>query len=171
MDSTRIIQQGEIAKFKIEIADFDMSGGDFKVELIYGYHRTVVEIDKDQMFADDDNNWYFCFDTDDMVGRVTARCTWYLSDTDTSTEIRPKVDEQFICFVVSNPCPKFITCPACTTSSSVTYTRTEESSVAEYYYRLCDFYHHPLVTADDCYICVLKEAAETAVEEGSINTD
>ncbi len=161
MDATRIIQQGEEAKFKIAIADFDMSEGDFKLELIYGYRRTVVEIDKTQMFADTNGNWYFVFDTDAMVGRVTARCTWYIVDTDASEEKREMVNEQYLCFIVSNPCPQFLTCPACAADTEVTYTRTEESSIAELYYRLCDFYGNPITTCDDEYICVLKESVES----------
>ncbi len=160
MDATRIIQKGEEAKFKIAIADYDMSEGDFKLELIYGYRRTVVEIDKSQMSADTDGNWYFVFDTDAMVGKVTARCTWDITDTDASGEIREKVNEQFLCFVVSNPCPKFFTCPDCAEDTQVVYTRTEESSIAELYYRLCDFYGHPFTTSNDEYMLVLKEAVE-----------
>lgn len=158
MDATKIIQQGEEAKFRIEIADFDMQANDFTLELIYGYRRTVMEISKSAMFSDGDGRWYFVFDTDDMVGRVTARCTWMVPDTDASGEIREKIDEQYLCFVVQTPTPQFISCPALTEQHDVTYTRTEESSIAEMYYRLTDFYGHPLVTAEDEYICVLKQS-------------
>lgn len=165
MESTRIIQQGEEAKFQIAISNFTLRTGEFKVELIYGFRRTIVEINKRDMFSDTDGNWYFCFDTDGMVGRVTARCTWYLEDADASGGIREKVDEQYLCFVVNNPCPMFITCPSCAGTHQVTYTRCDISNVEEYYYRLCDSNGNAILTSDNNYICVLKEAVEAAVNE------
>ena len=49
MDKTRIIQQGELAKFKVEIANFDMEANDFHVELIYSYRQTVITITKEEL--------------------------------------------------------------------------------------------------------------------------
>lgn len=156
MDSTRIIQQGEIAKFRIEITDFDMASNDFKVELIYGYDRKVVEIDKSDM-ADSGSTFYFSFDSSEMVGRVTARCTWYFEDTDVHGSVREKVEEQYLCFIVTTPCPQFLTCPSCdTTNQLVTYTRIEQSSIADRYQRLADVYGRPILTVDSEYIYVLK---------------
>ena len=155
MDKTRIIQQGEEVKFQVQIADFDMEANDFSVELIYGYRRTTVSIEKAQML-ENGGQYYIVFDTDDMVGRVTARCTWLIPDTDTPDGYREKTDEQFLCFVVTTPCPQFLTCPSCTDDHQVTYTRTEQSDIADKYQRLADKYDRPLLTVDNEYIFVLK---------------
>lgn len=156
MDKTRIVQQGEVVKFKVQIADFDMEANDFKVELIYGYRRTIVTIEKAQML-ENSGEYYITFDTEAMAGRVTARCAWYVPDTDIDGGVREKTDEQYLCFVVTTPCPQFLTCPACEDEHLVTYTRTEQSDIADKYQRLADKYDRPLVTADDEYIMVLKE--------------
>ena len=159
MDNTRIIQQGEVVKFQVQIADFDMEENDFRVELIYGYRRTTVTIEKDQMI-ENGGQYYIVFDTEDMVGRVTARCVWMVPDTDVQGSEREKTDEQFLCFVVTTPCPQFLTCPACTDEHSVTYTRTEQSDIAEKYQRLADRYDRPLLTSDGDYIFVVKPQNE-----------
>ena len=159
MDNTRIIQQGEVVKFQVQIADFDMEENDFRVELIYGYRRTTVTIEKDQMI-ENGGQYYIVFDTEDMVGRVTARCVWLVPDTDVQGSEREKTDEQFLCFVVTTPCPQFLTCPACTDEHSVTYTRTEQSDIAEKYQRLADRYDRPLLTSDGDYIFVVKPQNE-----------
>lgn len=159
MDNTRIIQQGEVVKFQVQIADFDMEANNFRVELIYGYRRTIVIIEKEQML-ENGGQYYIVFDTDDMVGRVTARCVWLVPDTDVQGSEREKIDEQFLCFVVTTPCPQFLTCPSCTDEHPVTYIRTEQSDIAEKYQRLADRYDRPLLTADGDYIFVVKPQNE-----------
>ena len=158
MDKTRILQQGEEAKFQIAIKDFDMDANDFKVELVYGYQRTIVEIDKSQMVHSADGKYFFTFDTDGMVGRVTAICTWQVPDTDYADGYRQETDEQYLCFVASVPCPQFISCPQCSANDNpVTYTRTEQSSIAdEYTYLACADYDR-ILTCDNEVILVLKE--------------
>ena len=159
MDNTRIIQQGEVVKFQVQIADFDMEANNFRVELVYGYRRTTVTIEKEQML-ENGGQYYIVFDTEDMVGRVTACCVWMVPDTDVQGSEREKTDEQFLCFVVTTPCPQFLTCPACTEEHPVTFTRTEQSDIAEKYQRLADRYDRPLVTADGDYIFVVKPQNE-----------
>lgn len=159
MDNTRIIQQGEVVKFQVQIADFDMEADNFRVELVYGYRRTTVTIEKEQML-ENGGQYYIVFDTEDMVGRVTARCVWLVPDTDVQGSEREKTDEQFLCFVVTTPCPQFLTCPACTDDHPVTYTRTEQSDIAEKYQRLADRYDRPLVTVDGDFIFVVKPQNE-----------
>ena len=159
MDNTRIIQQGEVVKFQVQIADFDMEADNFRVEMIYGYRRTTVTIEKEQML-ENGGQYYIVFDTEDMVGRVTARCVWLVPDTDVQGSEREKTDEQFLCFVVTTPCPQFLTCPACTDEHPVTYTRTEQSDIAEKYQRLADRYDRPLVTVDGDFIFVVKPQNE-----------
>ena len=155
MDKTRIIQQGEVAKFQVQIKNFDMEANDFRVELIYGMRQQVVTIDKSQML-ENGGTYYFTIDTANMVGRVTARCVWFVPDGDLSGGLREKDDEQYLCFVVTTPCPQFLTCPACTEEHPVTYIRIEQSDIAEKYRRLADCYDRPLLTVDNEYIFVLK---------------
>ena len=155
MDKTRIIQQGETAKFQVQIINFDMEANEFRVELIFGYRRKKVTIEKNQML-ENGGTYYFTVDTTNMVGRVTARCVWFVPDGDLSGGLREKDDEQYLCFVVTTPCPQFLTCPACTEERPVTYTRTEQSDIAEKYQRLADRYDRPLLTVDDEYIFVTK---------------
>ena len=176
MDKTRIIQQGEEVKFQVQIKDFDMEANDFRVELVYGYRRTTVTIEKVQML-ENSGLFYIIFDTDDIVGRVTARCTWFIPDTDAPDSYREKVDEQFLCFVVTTPCPQFITCPKCSSvGHDVRYELTDEPDIAAKYLRLCvtetvipehgDPYpiYRPLVTRNDEYLYVLRESADALQE-------
>lgn len=152
-----IIQQGTEAKFKVEIKNFDMEFGEFKVSLIYGYRRTVVEIQKSQMVTDDEGNYYFGFDTEGMVGKVTARCEWIVPDDDYPDDEQTHVDEQYLCFVVPNPCPQFIACPDCKTDGIVKYTPTDEHHIGTRYMFLCDNRHNRIVTVDGDFLMALKQ--------------
>ena len=157
MDKTRILQPGEEAKFQIAIKDFDMEANDFQVTLIYGYRRTTQLITKGQMVHAADGKWYFTFDTDGMVGRVSIECLWQVPDTDYVDGYLQETDEQYLCFVASTPCPQFVACPASTDDHPVTYTRTEQSSIAdEYTYLGCADYDR-IITCDDEIILVRKE--------------
>jgi hypothetical protein len=152
-----ILQQGTEAKVQVSIKDFDMRFGDFSVSLIYGYRRTVVEIPKSAMVHDDDWNFFFTFATDGMVGKVVARCEWREMDDDYPDAWKDNVDEQYLCFVVSDPCPRFIACPACEHSDRVTYKFTDEPNIRERYLYLCDSEHNRIVTSDGMNILVLKQ--------------
>ena len=158
MDKTRILQQGEEAKFQIAINDFDMEANDFQVTLIWGYRRTTMLITKSQMVHSADGKWYFTFDTDGMVGRVSIECLWQVPDTDYADGYRQETDEQYLCFVAAVPCTQFISCPQCGANDHpVTYTRTEQSSIAdEYTYLACADYDR-IITCDDEIILVRKE--------------
>ena len=151
-----IIQQGTEAKFKVEIKDFEMQYNDFRVLLIYGYRRTVIEIEKKD-FIEEDNNWYIAFDTDNMVGRVTARCEWFVRDSDYPDDRQTHVDEQFLCFVAPNPCPQFIACPACEPDGRVKYTLESGHNIGAKYFFLSDKDYNPIVTCDGENILVLKK--------------
>lgn len=157
MDKTRILQQGEEAKFQIEITDFDMEANDFQVTLTWGYRRTTMVITKSQMVHATDGKWYFTFDTDGMVGRVSIKCLWQVPDTDYADGYRQEADEQYLCFVAAVPCPQFISCPQCGANDHpVTYTRTETSSIADDYAYLLTSEGDRLITSDNEYILVLK---------------
>ena len=155
-----IIQQGKECKFFVSIEGFDMEAGEFRVELIYGYRRTIVTILKAQMQQDAEGRFFFIFDTDAMVGLVTARCTWRVADDDCPDDYREQADEQPLCFVAATPCPQFACCPACTEEHPVTYTPTEQSDIADHYQYLADHYGNRFITSDDLYLLVLKPGYE-----------
>ena len=158
MDKTRILQQGEEAKFKIEIADFAMDDNEFSVQLSWGYRRNVITIEKSQMFQGPDGKWYFVFDTDGISGRITALCTWRVPDSDCDDGFREETDEQYLCFVATTPCQKFVCCPSCDNSDQpVTYTRTETSSIADSYAYLETSEGDKIISCDNEIILVLKE--------------
>ena len=157
MDKSRILQRGEEAKFFIEIKDFDMDEYEFKVELVYGYRQTVTTIEKAQMKKSIHGRWFFVFDTDEMVGKVVARCVWRVFDDDCPDNYREEVDEQALCFVASTPYPMLALCPAPSEDRQVVYERTTESGVSELYKYLTDKDGRHIVTADDEYVLILKE--------------
>lgn len=133
MDKTRILQQGEQAKFKVDIADFNQTDGYFAITLTYCYRRTQQRLEKADMLQDSAGAWYFTFDTDDIVGRVEVECEWRVEDTDFDEGYRVETDHQYLAFVAATPEPKFIACPQASDERPVTYTRTETSSVADRY--------------------------------------
>ncbi len=159
MDSTMIIQQGELAKYKITFtrADFDPEQRDFYIELHYGMMGEMFKIEKSNFEKISDMLWLFSFDTSKMVGKVVARLVLSLNDGDVSDNSRQEVDEQVIAFVVTTPCPRFLTCPACTGTHDVTYERTEDSGILTNYNQLKDVYGRALVTSDNKYIFVLRQ--------------
>lgn len=160
MDATMIIQQGELAKYKVTFTreDFDPEQRDFHIELVYGMMGQVKTIEKSDCQMISSTVWLFSFDTSEMVGKVTARMVMEMSDGDVPTAARQEVDEQMICFVVSTPCPRFLTCPACASTGThdVTYERTEESNILTIYDVLADLYGRPIMTVNDEYILVLR---------------
>lgn len=160
MEEIKIVRRGTEAKCYLAIKDVAMEDIDFKVELIYGYRRTTIEIEKSQMLHDTNYNWFFIFDTDTMIGLVTARCTWYLNDMDCPDGERTKVDEQPLCFLADATCTKLFSCPCAATDSPVTYTFTDESDIASEYVRLCDCDGHPLATSDDLYLYARADVAQ-----------
>lgn len=160
MDKKNIIIQGEEAKYNIAIKDFDMDAGEFTVELIHGYRRGVVTIPKGAMTKGTDGMWYFTFSTEGMTGRVTARCTWHVPDTDFRAGYREEADIQYLCFVTATPCPRFVGCPQCDADGAVTYVRTEQSSVADDYSYLQTSQGDYVITADGEAILVLKSTNE-----------
>jgi hypothetical protein len=133
---------------------------DFKVELIYGYRRTTIEIEKSQMSQDTQGKWFFVFNTAGIIGLLTARCTWYLKDTDCPDGERTKVNEQPLCFVTVTACTKLFACPCQAENQPVTYTFTDDSDIASEYVHLCDCDGHPLATSDDLYLYARADVAQ-----------
>ena len=161
MDASRIIPQGELAKFKIDIKDknFDIDFDDFTILLSYGMMGESVEIKKSDCIIVADG-CYFSFDTSKMIGKVTAVCAYDVGDSDTGGE-RRRVDMQMLCFVSPVPCPRFLACPACSAEEhQVEYTRITESDVTAMYELLCDCYGNVFVTRDLMNIYVLAQQPE-----------
>lgn len=156
MYKSRILQRGEEAKFEVAIKDFDMAAHNFAVTLEYGYRRTTVEIPKSAMIHGADGKWYFVFDTDDMIGRVTAVCTWQVPDTDCEDGLRQEEDRQYLCFVATTPCPDLVCVPHCD-GNRVTYQRTDQSDIAGKYAYLTTSDGDIIITSDKEAILVLKE--------------
>lgn len=161
MDASRIIPQGELVKFRIDIKDknFDIDFDDFNILLIYGMRGESVEIKKSDCIIAAEG-CYFSFDTSKMVGKVTAVCAYDVGDSDTGGE-RRRVDMQILCFVSPVPCPRFLACPACAAEEhQVEYTRITESDVTASYELLCDCYGTVFVTRDLMNIYVLAQQPE-----------
>lgn len=109
MDSKFIIQKGDVAKYRVTITcnDFSQTANDFYVLLSFGMTGKTLKIMKSEMFTNEENNYYFAFRTDDMVGMICAECHYFVPDTDFDSGIREDVDYQLLGFVTSDPCPTF----------------------------------------------------------------
>ena len=177
MDEKNIIQQGETVKYIITSRDpyFNIDEDDFYVELIYGRMGKKITIQKSEMMYGTGGEYLMQFSTKDMVGKITARTVFFVKDADINPKgEREEVDEQTIAFVVTTPCPKFINCPKCSDNDhSIRFERTEEPDIMAMYLRLCvteiitpesggEPYpiYRPLITRNDEYIYVLREAVD-----------
>lgn len=156
MDATKILQQGEEAKFLIDIEHegFDIGEDNFDVTLTWGLAGQSLTIPKSEMVVGDQDTYLFTFDSSDMLGRVTAECSYYIPDDNYSDGYRTEVDRQILCIITPVASPKYVFCPVDDSEHDVTYTRVTTASVAVTYTQLCTRYNEPLVTADDQYIYV-----------------
>jgi len=158
MDEKFIIQQGERAKFFVKSMknNFNFEENSYYLEILYGLQGKKIVIPKSE-FQYLNNRWVFSFPTTDIVGKVTARLVMELFDPDCPDDLREEVDEQFIAFVVSNPCPKFFRCPKCCKQDrDIVYERTEASDIAERYAILADKDGVRFETTDGGYLFVLR---------------
>ena len=160
MDCKNILQQGDEAKYAMRIEDdrFSMESDDFHVELSWGMRDRKLLIPKSEMIFSIDGYYYFIFDSSDMTGRVTARCTYWVPDIDCPDGMRTEVDEQLLCFIATTPLPKFACVPAPSCEHKVTYERSDQSDVASDYQYLASTENDRFITADTQYILVLKTA-------------
>lgn len=176
MADMNIFQQGDKAKFIItsQNENLDMEVCDFYVEIIYGIRQNKVVVRKSEMLYGTDGEYVLIFDTSNMIGKITARFVWYAVDTDIDPDNRrQEVDEQVIGFVVTTPCPQFLTCPKCSSEGhDVRYECTSEPDIAAKYLRLVAtetvvpehgepyVIYRPLITRNDEYLYVLRESAD-----------
>ena len=157
MDAKNIIPQGERAKYYVRSEKWNFSFEDnvYYLEIIYGLFGQKIVIPKtDFLFLN--GMHLFSFPTDDIVGPVKARLVMDIVDPDCPDDVRQEVDEQYIGFVISQPCPQFFKCPKCCGGKEIIYTRTEESDFGEKYALLCDKNGVPFATSEDEYLCIIR---------------
>lgn len=157
MDQKDIIMQGERAKYFIRSDkwNFNFFENSFYLELIYGMQGEKITLQKSD-FLYINERWIFSFPTDDIVGAVKARLVMEIFDPDCPDDVRQEVDEQYIAFVITNPCPQFFKCPCTGGDHDIVYERTEQSDIGERYARLTDRNGKPLRTSDGGYLFVLR---------------
>lgn len=157
MDQNNIIMQGERAKYFIRSDkwNFNFFENSFYLELIYGMQGEKITLHKSD-FLYINERWIFSFPTDDIVGAVKARLVMEIFDPDCPDDVRQEVDEQYIAFVITNPCPQFFKCPCTGGDHDIVYERTEQSDIGELYARLTDRNGKPLRTSDGGYLFVLR---------------
>lgn len=154
--------------------NLDMEACDFYVEIIYGMRHSKMTIQKADMLYGTDGEYVMVIDTTPMVGKMVARFVWYAIDTDVDPDNRrQEVDEQIIGFVAATPCPQLVICEKCSSDGhDVRYELTDEPDIAAKYLRLVATetvvpehgepytIYRPLVTRNDEYIYVLREALD-----------
>lgn len=159
MDCKNILFKGDEAKYGVLITqeNFSMESDDFMVELSWGLSGKSMTILKDAMVFGVDGYCYFVFPTDEMLGRVSAKCTYWVPDMDCPDGLRTEVDEQLLCFVASDPLPRLACVPAPQCERKVQYQRSESSDVANQYEYLASVEGDRFITKDTEYILVLKQ--------------
>ena len=165
MDAKFIIQEGDIAKYQLEIKheDFDMKRDDFEVMLSWGMLGQSLTVKKSQMPCDEDGNWFMMFDSKGMVGFVMATCHYWVPDSDFQSGFREEYDRQYIGFVTKNPCVQLDCCGRCHADedSVVLYNRVWRNDVNTLYLNLRtteeNGEHLPVVDSEGQQIRVRKE--------------
>jgi hypothetical protein len=157
MDAKNIIMQGERAKYFVRSDkwNFNFEENNYWLEIIYGMQGKKITIPKSEFLYLNDH-WLFSFPTTDIVGAVKARLVMEIFDPDCPDGLRQEVDEQYIAFVVSNPCPQFFKCPCVGGDHEIVYERTEESDIGNRYARLCDCDGVRFRTEGDGFLYVLR---------------
>lgn len=160
MDATKIIPQGEEAKFLIVIdhEGFDQVEDNFFVTLTWGMSGQSLTIKKADMIPGDEGTFYFTFATDDMLGKVTAECSYLIPDDNFADHFRTEVDRQILCFITPAAQPKLVFCPMDTEEHDVTYTRIDTSGEGLTYSQLLSVLNEPIITVDGLAIYVTGSA-------------
>ena len=157
MDTKNIIQQGERAKYFVRSDkwNFNFEENSYYLEILYGMMGKKITIPKSE-FQYLNNHWIFSFPTTGMVGPIKARLVMELFDPDCPDDTRQEVDEQYIAFVVTTPCPQFLKCPCDSETHEIVYERTEQSDIAERYARLADKDGNRFRNSEGGYLFVLR---------------
>ena len=162
IDKERIVSEGDIAKYKVEIThqDFDQHRDNYKVVLSYGMFKQSVTIEKDDMLVDEDGNIFMAFDTTGMVGLVKATCIYDVEDSDTESGTRQEVNYQWLCFVTKNPDPHLCGDFIPGGDGHVVYTRVYAADVHTVYLNLRDSEKKNLLDSDGKQLRVHKTDEE-----------
>lgn len=124
MEVKFFIQEGDVAKFQLQIehADFSQATDNFYVVLRWGLFGKSLTIQKSEMSADEDDNFFLIFDSTGMVGQLIAECHYMVPDSDMSGGVREEVDRQVLGIVTTSGNPQ-TACSYTVNSDHVTYTR------------------------------------------------
>ncbi len=160
-DKTRIVTKGDIAKFWLNIthADFVQADNDYKVDLSWGFFGQHITIEKNDMVKDEEGHIYLVFDSSDMAGWVKATCSYDVNDSDVEGGIRREVNDQWLCFVTSNPTPAICDRPS-GGDGHVTYTRVYGSDVHAAWLNLRDSNQQPICDSDGQQLRVHRSESE-----------
>jgi hypothetical protein len=161
IDKTRIVTKGDIAKYWVNIthADFVQTDDDYQVVLSWGFYGHNRTIEKKDMLTDEEGHIYMIFDSSEMSGWVKATCTYEVNDSDVEGDTRREVNDQWLCFVTSNPTPNLYDTPA-GGDGHVVYTRVYGSDVHTAWLNLRDSSHQPLRDSEGRQLRVHKSESE-----------
>ena len=76
-----------------------------KVDLSWGFFGQHITIEKKDMVTDEGRPHLYAVRSSDMLGWVKATCNYDVNDSDVEGGIRREVNDQWLCFVTSNPTP------------------------------------------------------------------
>ena len=160
-DKARIVTKGDVAKFWLNIthADFVQADDDYKVDLSWGFFGQHITIEKKDMVTDEEGHIYMLFDSSDMLGWVKATCNYDVNDSDVEGGIRREVNDQWLCFVTSNPTPHICDRPS-GGDGHVEYTRVYGSDVHTAWLNLRDSNKQPLRDSDGQQLRVHRSESE-----------
>lgn len=142
INSRNIIQAGQEAKYRIMIdrEGFSQHENDFEVVLQWGMKGQELTIPKSEMMENERGEFFFVFPTKDMVGVVTARCTYYVPDMDYADGLREEVEQQPLCFVNTGVAlPHIMDDGGIYDGRHVSYERQSQSNMKSIYVVLRDF--------------------------------
>lgn len=161
MDKDRIIQQGDTAKFQVEIThpDYNQQTGPFHVVLRWGIPEQTMTIDRADMVADEEGHFFMSVPSAAMLGRIKAECRYTVPDSDYAEGTREETDIQFLAFVTDQPCPRIAGCCGCTAEQDahVRYTRIYRNDTRSLYLNVRTADKEPVLDADGQQIRVRKE--------------
>jgi hypothetical protein len=161
IDKTRIVTKGDIAKYWVNIthADFVQTDDDYQVVLSWGFYGHNRTIEKKDMLTDEEGHIYMIFYSSEMSGWVKATCTYEVNDSDVEGDTRREVNDQWLCFVTSNPTPNLYDTPS-GGDGHVVYTRVYGSDVHTAWLNLRDSSHQPLRDSEGRQLRVHRSESE-----------
>lgn len=155
-----IIQRGDVAKYQITIThtDYDQQRDDFYVILHYEMSFETMRIDKEQMFHDEEGNWFMMIPSEKLpTGWIKAETHYMVPDTDFGDDIREEVEFDWLGFVTDTPCPKFASkCPCGCDCGHVVFKRVWRGDANSLYMNLLTSKGEPVKDVDGQQLQVRK---------------